>query len=193
MLRVFLDWRWYRIELTRWIMATELNEISQPLAVDRWRKSITTDPNQLRSVQNLAWILDSALPIPGTRFRVGLDPLIGLIPGFGDLIGMVIGLYIITTAERAGVSRAVLMRMVGNVGVDAAVGAVPFAGDLLDATWRANAKNARLLEQALADPDRTHRNNRWTLFLAAFAVVTITVLGLALAIALAVLVVRQFS
>src|SRR3954467_2892935 len=95
------------------------------------------DPSR-QIVRHLAWFLDSSIEIPGTRYRIGLDPLIGLIPILGDLIAMAIGSYIVLTAARLGVPRVVVMRMLVNMGIDLALGAIPFAGDLLDAAWRSN-------------------------------------------------------
>lgn len=79
------------------------------------------------------------------------------------MIGMIVGGYIVVVAARLGVSRTVLARMLANIGIDAVLGAVPVAGDVLDAAWRANAKNARLLDQALADPKRARRSSAWVL------------------------------
>jgi hypothetical protein len=139
---------------------------------------------ELARVRALARILDSAFEIPGTRFKVGLDPVIGLFPVVGDLISMAIGGYILTTAARLGVPKAVLTRMLLNLGTDVAAGSVPLVGDVLDAAWRANSKNARLLEQALADPKRAGRSSRWVVFGMLAAVVLITAAGIALAVVL---------
>ncbi|HVK12127.1 MAG TPA: DUF4112 domain-containing protein [Gemmataceae bacterium] len=114
-------------------------------------------------VRKLAWLMDQAVEVPGTRFRVGVDALIGLLPGIGDLISTAIGGYIVMVAARAGVPRPVIHRMLLNLGVDAILGAVPFAGDLFDAAWRANSRNARLLETALEDPARARRSSVWML------------------------------
>src|SRR4051794_31023830 len=94
--------------------------------------------DQIRDhVRHLAWLLDSAFEIPGTRIRIGLDPLIGLIPVLGDLIGMLLGGYIVLLAGRLGAPRVVLMRMLLNVLIDSVLGSVPIAGDFLDAAWKA--------------------------------------------------------
>src|SRR5262245_27081034 len=120
-----------------------------------------TEREQIRTtVRHLAWLLDAAFEIPGTKFRIGLDPLLGLIPIVGDLIGMLIGGYIIMLAARLGVPRAVLGRMLMNVAADTVLGAVPVAGDVLDAAWRAHPKNARLPGQALAGPKGAGRPQR---------------------------------
>jgi hypothetical protein len=149
---------------------------SAPPPSDNEREQIRT------TVRHLAWLLDSAFEIPGTKFRIGLDPLLGLIPVVGDLIGMLIGGYIIMLAARLGVPRAVLARMLMNVGTDAVLGVVPIAGDVLDAAWRANLKNARLLDQALADPKAAGRSSLWMLVLMGAAVLVIGVGGILLTV-----------
>src|SRR5262245_36499072 len=119
---------------------------------------------QMRSVANhLAFLLDNAFEIPGTRYRIGLDPLIGLIPVIGDLIALLIGSYIVVLARRLGVPRVVLWRMWLNLGIDFAIGLVPIVGDTLDVLWKANAINARLLERALDDPKKAARSSAWQL------------------------------
>ena len=102
-------------------------------------------------------LLDTAVRIPGTNMRFGLDALIGLIPGVGDVVGAGMSGFIILTAARMGASPTVLLRMLANVGIDALVGAVPLAGDLFDAAWRANTRNAALLERHLAAPAEAKR------------------------------------
>jgi hypothetical protein len=128
------------------------------------------------NVRQLAWFLDSSIEVPGTRYRIGLDPLIGLIPILGDLISMAIGSYLVLTAARLGVPRTVVMRMLVNMGIDVALGAVPFAGDLLDAAWKSNVKNAKLLDEALADPKRAGRSSFWAL-LGLFTVLLVLLVG----------------
>ena len=102
-------------------------------------------------------VLDTAIRIPGTNMRFGLDALIGLVPGVGDLVGAGMSGFIILTAARLGAPASVLVRMVANVGIDALVGVVPVAGDLFDAAWRANTRNAALLERHLEAPAATKR------------------------------------
>ena len=105
----------------------------------------------------LARLLDSAVRVPGTSLRFGLDPILGLIPGAGDLIGGVLSAYVLLLAARTGASKTVLLRMLGNLGVDAVVGAVPILGDLFDVGFKANARNVRLLEEYVARPQETAR------------------------------------
>lgn len=112
---------------------------------------------RFRRLRSLAHLLDNAIEIPIIRYRVGLDPLLGLLPIGGDVVGFVLSLYVIVEAARLGVSQDTITRMVGNIAIDSLVGTVPVAGDWVDVAWKANAANLSLLEQELAvDPrDRT--------------------------------------
>ncbi len=111
---------------------------------------------RLRRVRALSRMLDDALRIPGTRLRVGLDPLIGLVPGLGDVLGGLLSGYVIYEGVRIGVSRKAVVRMLLNVVVELLLGAFPAVGDLFDAGWKANARNVRLLEGEL-DSDTERR------------------------------------
>lgn len=103
-------------------------------------------------LEKLAWLLDGALVVPGTEIRVGLDALIGLVPGVGDVVAAALSSYLIFEARRLGAPKHVILRMVWNLGLDTVLGAVPVVGDVFDVAWRANLKNLRLLEDYL---DRT--------------------------------------
>ena len=111
-------------------------------------------------VRGLAWLLDNSIPIPGTRFRIGLDALIGLIPGLGDAAGAVLSSYILMEAGKLGVSRSTLIRMGANILIESVVGLVPLAGDLFDAGWKANQRNLVLLERSLESPVLARRRDR---------------------------------
>jgi len=113
-----------------------------------------------RSLQQLAWLLDSSIPVPGTRLTVGLDALIGLFPVIGDLIGVALSSYILSQAARLGAPRSVLSRMAYNIAVEGVVGIVPLAGDLFDAAFKANQRNVQLLDAWLDQPKRTERSTR---------------------------------
>ncbi len=95
----------------------------------------------------LADLLDNAIAVPGTGCRVGWDPILGLVPGLGDLVTPIVGSLIVVQAFRLGLPRVVQLRMVGNIAIDFLIGAVPVVGDLFDFTWKANAMNMALLEQ----------------------------------------------
>lgn len=138
-----------------------------------------------REVETLARVLDRAIRIPGTEIRIGLDGLLGLVPGIGDTVGAALSAAIVFAGVRAGASRAVLGRMVANVAIDTLLGAIPFVGDLFDFAWKANAKNAALLERFLADPAPTRKASAG--FIALVLGALVVVLGLGLWAAFAVL------
>lgn len=94
-----------------------------------------------------ARIFDSAFQIPGTKIRFGIDPLLGLIPGVGDLATPFLSLFMIWHGFRLHVPKVVLARMVLNALIDAIAGVVPVFGDLFDFGWKATAWNLALLEK----------------------------------------------
>jgi hypothetical protein len=117
-----------------------------------------TDPareRHLRSVRTLARLLDEAVRIPGIGTKVGLDALIGLVPGAGDALGAALSGWVIILAARLGAPPAILARMAGNAALDALAGSVPLLGDLFDIGWRANSRNVALLERWLERPRET--------------------------------------
>lgn len=122
-----------------------------------------------RRLAQLAWLLDNSIPLPGTRFRIGLDPLIGLVPGLGDLLGVLLSSYIVREAARLGAPPSVLTRMAFNVALEGLVGLVPVVGDVFDAAWKANQRNLVLLDAHFRNPRRTVRASR--LFVAGLAAV----------------------
>jgi len=111
----------------------------------------TDDPaTRTRRVRVLAQLLDNAITIPGTGWKIGIDPIVGLIPGIGDLIGAILSAYIILEAARAEVPGFTLFRMVANLGLDTLVGSIPAVGDVFDAAWKSNMRNVALLERHLS-------------------------------------------
>jgi hypothetical protein len=128
------------------------------------------------AVERLAWWLDNAITVPGTRFRIGFDALIGLIPGLGDLVGTLLSSYIIAVAAAQGLPRSALARMAINVGLEAIIGVVPILGDVFDAAWKANQRNVQLMAQFRAAPTAARRQSRavvaaWMAGVMAFIVV----------------------
>ncbi|MBE7212663.1 MAG: DUF4112 domain-containing protein [Gluconacetobacter diazotrophicus] len=105
---------------------------------------------RLKRIRRLAWLLDAAVRLPGTRFRFGLNSVLGLTPAAGDAAMTAISLYIVWEAFQLGLPAAQLGRMLGNVAVEAVAGAVPVAGDLFDVTFKANMRNIALIDQYLA-------------------------------------------
>jgi hypothetical protein len=114
----------------------------------------------LTSLARLSRVLDAAIRIPGTDIRVGLDPILGLIPGLGDWAGALGSGYILLRAADLGVARATLLRMAANIGVDFMAGSVPVLGDIFDLGWRANERNMALLRAHLDAPERRRRADR---------------------------------
>jgi hypothetical protein len=100
---------------------------------------------RLARLRRVAWLMDRSIPVGG-GLRVGLDPLLGLVPGFGDWVGAAISCWVIYEAARLGLPLRVLARMGVNVAVEATFGTVPVFGDIFDAAWQANHRNLRLVE-----------------------------------------------
>ena len=116
-------------------------------AMDDW----TRIQKRLDRVERFANWMDDCVAVPGTRIRLGLDSVLGLVPGVGDLGTAVAGLWIVGEAAKLKVPKRVLTRMLINLGVDFAGGLVPVAGDLFDVVWKANRKNSDLLKQCLSE------------------------------------------
>jgi hypothetical protein len=123
------------------------------------------DARALDGYRKLAYAFDELFRVPGTQFRFGLDSIIGLVPGLGDIAVSALGGYALLLAFKMRAPVTVLTRMLGNIAVDTLFGAVPLLGDLFDATWKANSKNRRVLEAWLADPARTERRSKWAIVL----------------------------
>lgn len=116
------------------------------------------DPHAVRArVEALEKLLERAFHIPGTKIPFGLDGVIGLVPVVGDLVTAAMGAYIVWEARNLGMSKWQLIRMTANVGVDTAIGAVPFVGDVFDFVWRSNSKNLRIIKKHL---DKHHPATR---------------------------------
>jgi hypothetical protein len=99
------------------------------------------------SIKRLSWLMDDLIRIPGLGWRVGLDALIGLIPGFGDTATSLASFYILAAAVRYGVPKVTILRMGMNIGIDYLVGSLPLVGDLFDAWWKSNQMNVELLSK----------------------------------------------
>ena len=99
------------------------------------------------SLERLGWLMDDLIRIPGLNWRIGLDALVGLIPGFGDTASSLVSFYILGSAVRYGVPKVTLLRMGMNLGIDYLVGSLPFVGDLFDAWWKSNQRNIELMQK----------------------------------------------
>ncbi len=133
---------------------------------------------RLYNARRLAHWLDDGIEVPGAGFRIGADPILGLIPVVGDLLGALLGGFIVVQGIRLRVPLATLIRMLLNLALDEILGAIPVAGDLYDAVSRVNLRNVELLERALAAPERASRSDRLYL-IAVIAVVGGLLVGLA--------------
>ena len=115
--------------------------------VTRLRRLTPGQEHRLELLRRVARLLDSALPVPGTSFRFGLDPILGLVPGLGDLVSPLFALGMLWQARELGVPRVIQLRMIFNVAIDTLTGFVPLIGDLFDFAWKANNRNLALLER----------------------------------------------
>jgi hypothetical protein len=105
-------------------------------------------------------VMDELVAVPGTSIRVGLDPVVGLVPVVGDAISAVVGFWLIAEATRFGVPRLVVGRMIVNTVVDLAVGAIPLLGDLFDVVSRSNSRNLALFRRHALDPSASTRGEQ---------------------------------
>jgi hypothetical protein len=169
---------------------------STSLSIDRvrwlfgmWRALRTAVPTRIRNsaevyraderlpardpwIEKLAYLMDGSIPIG--RWSIGLDPLLGLVPGFGDLIGALISMLIVVRAVQAGIPRIAVARMMTNVAIDTLIGAIPVAGDLFDFVYKSNLKNLRIYEESLyARRDAAARH--WGFFIALFVGIAVAV------------------
>ena len=133
-----------------------------PREVDEW-------------LEKLAWLMDRSIKIG--PWSIGLDGILGLIPGFGDATGGLISSVIVVAAIQAGVSRATILRMMANVAIDSLLGLVPFVGDIFDFAFKANSKNVDILKEALRGERRVTRD--WG-FLALILLVLLLLISLPL-------------
>jgi hypothetical protein len=139
------------------------------------------DRDDAARVRALARALDSAVRIPGTSVTLGLDSIVGLVPGVGDFAGALMSGYIVLVSARMGVPPSTVARMILNLGVDTLVGSVPLLGDLFDVGFRANLRNAELLDRHLAEPAAAGRSSRMAIAAAIGGVVLLMAGGVALA------------
>ena len=128
---------------------------SRTSAFEALKAAGPTREDSLARLTLLAKLLDSAFLIPGINRRVGLDAVIGLVPGIGDAISTLLASYIIWEARQLGLPRWKIARMMGNVAVDTAIGAVPLVGDAFDLFFKANERNMRIIHEHLG----THRKH----------------------------------
>jgi hypothetical protein len=121
-------------------------------------------------IELLAWLLDNSIPIPGTTRRIGLDAVIGLVPGLGDVLSGGLGLLVVVRSVQRGLPSIVLARMLANVALDFVIGAIPVIGDAFDLWYKSNARNVALLRRYAASPQASTAG-QWTFFIGLLAAV----------------------
>ncbi|MFM9265753.1 DUF4112 domain-containing protein [Tychonema sp. BBK16] len=104
----------------------------------------------LNRIRKFSRLMDSAFTIPGTKFRIGLDPIIGLVPGAGDIVDTAFSAYLIYLATRFNIPPKTLGKMIYHISLEAVIGSVPLVGDIFDAFYKSNMRNLALLEEHLA-------------------------------------------
>jgi len=173
------------------------NKLEQPGSrsdtLSRSERAIKVD----QSLERLSWLMDDMFRIPGIGWRIGLDALVGLIPGFGDTATSLASFYILASAVRYGVPKVTILRMALNIGIDYAVGSLPVVGDLFDAWWKSNQMNVDLVRKRAtvsAGEARKGKTSDW-LFVGAImlGLAALAIGAAALSVYILLLVVRQLS
>jgi hypothetical protein len=124
-----------------------------------------------QAAEKIAWLTEGLIRIG--PYRIGLDPIIGLVPGVGDFLTAIASVIIVLRAIALGIPKAAVARMVVNVAVDAAVGAIPFLGDLFDFAFKANTKNLAILRESLQGRRRTGRDRLFVIGVSAALVIAV--------------------
>ncbi|HET7685618.1 MAG TPA: DUF4112 domain-containing protein [Candidatus Limnocylindria bacterium] len=133
-------------------------------------------------LEALAWLMDNSIPIPGTGRRVGLDAIIGFVPGLGDIVSSGASLFVILRAAGYGVPRITVARMLVNLGLDLTIGAIPVLGDAFDLWFKANERNVDLFRRHAVTPGAGTRGD-WSFVLTVLVIgAVIIVAGIALSI-----------
>jgi hypothetical protein len=135
-----------------------------------------TEPRQLKRMDALARLMDTQFRLPGTNFRFGLDGIIGLIPGAGDLSTFAVSGYMIWVMAHNGASGYVMARMILNVLLDALIGSIPLLGDLFDFAFKANTRNMKLMQQHYREG--RHRGSAWKVILPVLILLLFVIIAL---------------
>jgi len=135
-----------------------------------------TNQRGLKDIEKLAKLMDAQFKVPGTNIRFGLDSLIGLIPGVGDLSTFAVSGYMLWIMANNGASGFLLARMVLNILIDAIVGMVPLLGDIFDIAFKANLRNMRLMQQHYTEG--RHKGSAWKIILPVLIVLFVIIGGI---------------
>ncbi len=136
----------------------------------------------LEHLRLITRLFDQAFPVPGTKWRFGLDALFGLVPGLGDIAGALVAVYALRVARNLRTPNAVQLMMLMNIALDALVGTIPLIGDVFDFAFQAQTRNLALLDAWVSTPDRAARRSRRSLVLIPLAIVTVFATLTALAV-----------
>ena len=149
---------------------------------DRNEERATRGRRDLERLRALQVLFDQAFPIPGTRWRFGVDALFGLVPGLGDVVGALVAVYALRVARNLGAPQVIQLHMLTNIALDALIGMVPVLGDIFDFAFKAQTRNLALLDDWMGSPARTAQRSRRGLILIPLAIVivfaTLTALGI---------------
>tara|TARA_Y100000996_G_scaffold373766_1_gene323486 strand:- start:119 stop:556 length:438 start_codon:yes stop_codon:yes gene_type:complete len=114
---------------------------------------------KLIRLKRLSERLDDTFTIPGTKYKIGIEALIGAVPIIGDLIGGILASYIMYSGMKMGAPPRIIARMAVNIAIDFAIGSIPIIGDLFDLVWKANKKNVELIEDTTLDDKEEQKLN----------------------------------
>ncbi len=131
---------------------------------------------RLQSLDLLAKLMDNQFRIPGTNIRFGIDSILGLIPGVGDLSTFAVSSWLLLIMARNGASGYVMARMVLNILIDALIGSIPIIGDLFDVAFKANVRNMRLMHQHYVEG--RHRGSKWKVIFPVLIIVLAIIVGI---------------
>lgn len=129
-------------------------------------------------MQRLSWLLDNSIRLPG-GYRVGLDSIIGIVPGVGDVASAGMSFYVIYLAARSGASWWSIGRMIVHVFIETVVGVIPVLGDVFDAAYKANMRNVAILEAQISREGRQQRSHRRLLLTVVLSMVALFMLMIA--------------
>ena len=134
-----------------------------------------------RTSRWIAWLLDECIRIPGTNIRIGLDPILGLVPGGGETVSSVVGAFLLADASRRGIPFRTLFKMAGNLMLNAGIGAIPGIGDLFSLWFKSNSRNFDLMRHYIESPDGKQAAGGWGPF---FLVMTLIIIVMVIVICL---------
>tara|TARA_B100000945_G_scaffold255346_1_gene212532 strand:- start:1050 stop:1499 length:450 start_codon:yes stop_codon:yes gene_type:complete len=141
-------------------MIEEMNEINE---------------EKLVRLKLLSKRLDNNFIIPGTKYKIGLDPIIGAIPVIGDLIGALLSTYIMYSGIKMGVSRSIVAQMATNIALDFAIGWIPIIGDIFDIIWKANQRNVKLIEESIVVEEKESATANYMIIAGLVIVLIVTI------------------